>query len=286
MKTLQRSAAIVVVCIVIGYSAFWYYRADRTQQKLERELDRLKSSGYGVRVLYDGIEKSGYPWNIQIGLRNPKVSCDAIGGEVAVDVEGKIAITTSLLGSGAKVEVDGKTYIDIPKNELFPAKKLLVKGLVSGEVDQFPLQDARLVCSQLSIANLVNGQEVPQLHVDYVSVDCKQKELSRESQRLSCGIDVRRLDVSPFFKNEVQSSTNPGDRLYQLLNSQKNDVEFQLELNVELPTKEEIDKILAFPMKLMMQKLPNVRIDLEKLRVTSKTGRFDADMHMGVKEGN
>jgi hypothetical protein len=166
MKTLQRSLAIVVVCVVIGYSAFWYYRADRAQQMLERELDRLNHSAYGVHVLHDGMEKSGYPWNIQIGLRNPKVSCDAIGGEVAVDVEGKIAISTSLLGSGAKVEVEGKTYIDIPKNEFFPAEKLLVKGMVSGEIDQFPIQDIRFVCSQLNISNLVNAQEIPQLRVD------------------------------------------------------------------------------------------------------------------------
>ncbi len=61
-----------VLFTILGYSFFWYYMAGEVEDRIEAWVDQQGQSG--LRVGYDDIEITGFPYRIEITLKSVKIS--------------------------------------------------------------------------------------------------------------------------------------------------------------------------------------------------------------------
>lgn len=72
----KKVVPILLVLIVIAYSALWFSHAGKTEEQAKATLDAL-ASGKGAAVTYDSLSVGGFPFEFVTHIKNPVVTVNA-----------------------------------------------------------------------------------------------------------------------------------------------------------------------------------------------------------------
>lgn len=90
-------ALMIAVALIAGYSGFWYVQANHAKTFVERQISKLeKPDSEGRRLQHTGLKVSGYPFNYEVKIKNPRFGTDK-NQEVFLD--GFLTVGTNLWGT-------------------------------------------------------------------------------------------------------------------------------------------------------------------------------------------
>ena len=174
MKYLKTIISIVVLVIVGGYSAFWYSQSSKLEGNLKSQIDKIaQDKTHGYQFQYDSIESSGYPFDITIALKNPKIKSipsDPNEAPVEINLDGKINDKFNIFGHLKAVEFIGKTEISLPESETNEEKKFLLEGKIVTETDSESLIPDSVLNQLATLVTTGEGQRIQSMKYGKTSI--------------------------------------------------------------------------------------------------------------------
>lgn len=289
MKMLKSLILVVVLLVVAaaGYSALWYYQANRLQKNLEEQLaSASKEHAAVLSFQYDAINKSGYPIDIQISLVNPRVKALGIvpileGQEnpqaFEMNLNGQIVDTFNVFGYRKAMEATGKARILLPKINIYPASEWVVEGKIGAQSDALSfisdmilhpittkidtLKEFTLTLAPLRFSCVREGKELEVLDVKNALIEYQKKVASYFIH--IAGDVVASNDVELFpFKSGKETMQDFADRIAQAYGKKMGKTSSKLDMKIELPDLQELEQIMNSPMSLLARSFPTFSIDL------------------------
>lgn len=262
MKTRFYVVGIVLLLVVGAYSAYWYVRAEHIEKILKAEIANLSEH---ATITYDGIQKKGYPYSIQIAFVNPKVHVE--NEAISFDLKGSLAGRWSVFGDINDIEMAGISRLSLPINEAGPLTEYHFEGTTVAEIDSLKTLADR---GQIKITNgkaysVGNNLHGPFVWIfDLLTVDYDVDNASVDRSGISLDVRLRGAE----HKGVAQGEHLPVD-LYNVFagtiaeKSGKTNSSFVV--NCDLPSLAKCQQLMASPLLLLTQTLPKVSIDIKKL---------------------
>ncbi len=117
---MRKSIIITSVIGIIAYSATWVYLANRLQTNVEHIIANARSHGY--EITHDGMQFTGYPFQLAVVASNPKVEQSDLFKSW---IDGDIRFSASLWSPNEITSVAGGEH-HIVWN--YPAQPLYLRG--------------------------------------------------------------------------------------------------------------------------------------------------------------
>lgn len=101
------------ILLILGYSGLWYGHGQITKEFFLNNLTNPPIPG--LKVTYDALETTGFPFKTGITLRHPKITYN---GLVSSDTQGSLTITKNLFGKSFNLTLAGLHTLKVPLQNL------------------------------------------------------------------------------------------------------------------------------------------------------------------------
>lgn len=261
MKARGILFGIVVLVCVGAYSAYWYTCAQHMEKAFKEEL----ADQQYATITYDAIEKSGFPFSIQLALVNPNVQVD--NQAIEFDLDGKLAARWSLFGTLRDIDMAGKSRFAMPMGEEGKVSEIYVEGNTIAEIDSIKSMADKGVL-KISQAKMRSSDDLAAGVLDWTFdlVSIAYDVQHPHDDRLLVDVDVELQGGT--YGVAAPAEVPDGFDFYNVLvgnvaeMSGKTNSSFSF--TCDLPSMGKFKQIMESPLSLFMEDIPAVSIELKK----------------------
>ncbi|HXF29105.1 MAG TPA: hypothetical protein VN457_04585, partial [Chlamydiales bacterium] len=275
---------VVALVLVSSYSALWYYEADFLQKNLQAEIAKItQNNPLDLKLDYDSLQKSGFPFDICLTVVNPKIVSKAAASTqkpqpMELHFDGAVENKFSIFGELKSIETSGKVDFFLPKIATMDASHWVATGkiklagiykksLVDTVSDLFQkkipdIDGLNLTCTRVEISKVTPEKESEGLSVDHAFVQYEKKKTS-QLVRLRSDFSIQKsLVIQPphndsSFKECIQFVNNfLGKKLLK--------TNYSADFEIELPDFKTLQAITATPLMLLAKEIPAVSFHVSK----------------------
>ena len=172
--------AIPILAAAIGYTYLWYGTAERLEENILVQVEKLKDKGY--RIVHGAIHTTGFPNKITLHIEDPLLEMPPAVG-TSISVKGTLTATAGFMKPGhVEFETDGEVEI---------------KSTLLGDVHNTILKAKSAECCMPIDAPLKDLEiELDDVHIGFV--DIKAKEVSfkiKVDKTNTCTVSFEDLDL-------------------------------------------------------------------------------------------
>ncbi len=272
----------VLVILALAYAGYWFYEA----YKIEKELtSQLASLGPHTRVVYDGIEKRGFPTHVELIVVNPKVEVD--NEALRFTLLGNLSGRWSLLGKIEQLNLSGNSHVEFEIGEEGLLSDYSLDGNMAVEFDSLQTigDQGRIILKNAKASSTGNDVHGPfECSIDSLIAKYDVKARNKEQSHLL--LDVN-FEGAKLVGITSEDETMLGKMYQVLLNniekkSGKTNASFTLQC--ELPNQEIIEKYVQSPLLLISEPFPSISIDLKNFASNNALVEQRANAMMSVSE--
>jgi len=308
MKSLT-SKVLVFLVIAIGiYTAVWYTKARELESSLHTQIEKAaQDKAHGYLFQYESLERSGYPFDIILTLKNPKIKILASSAEIKLD--GKIIDKFNPLGGLKSIEYMGKTSVTIPLGEGKEEKEFLLEGQIKVESESGSLLPSSIISHLATLANpleqiwshlnLTDGQvelnilkltdvkaNKVALDLNHATIHFAHKEISETNQTVLLNLVVKGFDAYPtlsylYAQDANQNETTKlSEKFYEAFYSKMGKTNFNFVMDLNIPSNKQWQEIVNNAASyFLINHVPTSKITLKASSMGDNFGdsKFDFD---------
>jgi hypothetical protein len=305
MKMMRSWIAVIVLILIVSYSAFWLYEASVLRTKLEekRGVEELNSQGDVMSYDFDKLETSGYPFSIVLTLTNPKarftLATEHLNFHVKCD--GKVVNTFSPFGHLKKIAKDGKTHFKAAgKNpqssfDIFADGKVSIQPKYKGHLwsalqhlsgsKNEGFEDVELLISQLQYSWDIQGKKAANGEIKEAAFHYLKKP---PTQTFSLSSDFSIELLHPSLENpEINDQQDNLEPFFAILKKaaekeEKVRTNISFDVQTEMPDFDTLKQLSIF--SILIGPIPKFSIDVKKFKVDSKLASFEKSGYFTLTE--
>ncbi len=284
MKT--RILSILIVLLIGGYTAFWYMQAYYIENTLKQEIAKAHPD---AEITYDSVEKSGFPFAIQISLVNPKVHVE--NKALSFDVEGKFATSWSLFARLKAIEIAGKSHIFVPVKEGATRSMYHFEGNTVLDIDSIQtLGDKGKIritnAKALSLGSDIHGPF--EWLADLVTCDYNVLSESHDRSVVDLDVEVRGAEARVLPTGENSFLQELYKAFFGTIAEKSGKSTASFVVKCDMPSAAKVQELTESPLQLFTKGVPPVTIELKRFdsaNVLTKD-QMTARIHLGEDEHN
>lgn len=307
----------ILVVLGLGYSGYWYFKSDEVEKKVRSDIESLASDrSHGFRFQYDKIEKSGFPTDVKIVVKNPQFKFLNPENESAkpaeLNIDGSMNYVYDLAGNLKSSEIKGKTHLIVPDDKEGRGFNVLVEGnldfdletskllsyeflnqLAKGTVDfdrlwrEQKFENRYIKVDNIRVLNADDNQLL--LSIGHGALKLDRKEESEEHQKLFASINIKDLQYGNFTiprikEGEIAFEEIP-NILHETLMAKSGKTNYDFELVIDLPNGAILQEFMDNPgLFALANRIPQVGIHLKKFDNDNSFGKSSASGYIRANE--
>ncbi len=276
---------IIIVVLLIGYSAFWYMQAYYIQNTLKQELAEVSEA----KITYDDVKCSGFPFRINVSLVNPKVHVE--NKAISLDLDGQFVTSWSLLANLKGIDISGKSHILVPVEEGAVASQYHFEGNTALEIDSIKtlgdkgkvrLTDAKAV----SLGNDLHGP------FEWLadSVTCEYNVLSSSPDRaaLNLDVEVQGAQVKVLLAGESTFIQQLYNAFFGTIAEKSGKTNASFVISCDTPSASKLQELADSPLQLLTKGIPPVTLEIKNFNSSNALtkDKLLARLHLGEEHNS
>lgn len=272
MKSLTSKILLFLVVALGIYTAVWYTKAHELEKNLHAQIEKAaQDKTHGYQFQYESIERSGYPFDINLALKNPRIK--VFGSSAEIRLNGQIIDKFTPLGGLKSIEYNGKTHLVIPAEEGKEEQQFLLEGEIMVESESGSLlpdsvlhQLSRVedplneIWSHLNLANgkvVLNNLKLTDLNenktaleLDHATIRFAHKDVSEKNQTVFLNAIVKGLNSYPtlsylyFHVGDLDTSTKLTQTFHEALYSKMGKTDLNFDMDLDIPSNKQWQEIV------------------------------------------
>ncbi len=258
----MKKLLLLLVLLAAAFTGFWFYEAYMIENEVKKEIASLDSR---TKIVYDGIEKRGFPTHVELIMVNPKVEVD--NEAVHFTLLGNLSGTWSLLGKIEQLNLSGNSHVEFAVGEEGIPTGYSLDGKMAVEFDSLQTLGDKGKIKLTSAKVFSSGNEIHgpfEWLIDSLVANYDVKAPNEKRRHLLLDVNLEGA--------KLEGIINPDEsmlaKMYQVIinsvekKSGKTNASFTLQC--ELPSQEVAKKYMQSPLLLISEAFPTIAVDLKK----------------------